>query len=317
MKPDRKAFLEARRSGIGGSDWASILRIPGAYSTPLEVWRSKVEPVADDDEQTYAQARGDALEPFVCEWFGRETGLDVLRGVSEVFSLNQWASPMPRWWRCQIDALVAAEGDAIVPLEAKTATSFKRDEWGESGTDQVPLRYVVQVMAQIAYLNAPYGYLAVDIGGDQFRWYKIQRDEELIAHMLKEGEKFWRLAQDGIPPEPSTSAEANLVWKHHEPGEYLQADGQIRALCRAINEHKREEKANATLREKLELELKKALQDREGAKDGDKVLATWKTQSSERIDTKALRAKAPKIAAQFVKVSETRVLRVKEDGSDE
>lgn len=304
------AQREARRSCIGGSDWASILGIEGAYSTPLEVWRSKVEPL-EDEPSTYAQERGDALEPFVVRWFGRETGRDVVVNPK----VGSGEHTLPSWWQCQIDAMVY-EDLAAIPLEAKTATVRKRGEWGESGTDQVPLRYVVQVMAQIAYLGATHGYLAVDIGGDEFRNYRIERDDRLIAHMLAKGTEFWHLVETKTPPAPTSSAEANLVWSTHEPGEYLEADGQAQALLRAIAEHKAEEKRRAELREKLELELKSMLQHREGLKLGDRVLCTWKTQESARVDTAALKREQPALAAKYLKVSTTRVLRVKEQGDE-
>lgn len=310
---DRAAFLAARRNGIGSSDWAGVLGVVGAFHTAFEVWQSKVGSLIDGDDETYWQARGNVLEPFVCRWFSKTKGLAVIHGdpIPEE-SINK---RLPPWWRCQIDA-VTLDGGRPIPVEAKTARAFRKAEWGESGTDQVPLHYVVQVMAQIAYVDAAYGYLAVDIGGEDFRWYRVNRDDALIAHMLKEGEKFWKLVQDGTPPPPSTSSEANLVWANHEPGEYLQADGQIRATLRAINEHKAEEKSRAVLREKLELELKSMLQDREGVKDGDAVLCTWKTQESTRIDTTALKQRLPDTAAAFSKTTTTRVLRIKETKED-
>lgn len=300
---------EERRSSLGSSDWAAILGIPGAFHTRLEVWQSKVGAVLDDDE-TYQQARGNALEPFVCRWFAKETGNHVIHG--DPIPEEAVDKKLPDWWRCQIDAVALLDGRPI-PVEAKTGRIFDKDKWGESGSDQVPMHYLVQVMAQIAYLNAPYGYAAVDLGGELFRWYRIPRDQAVIDLMLAEGAKFWQLVQDGTPPEPTTSSEANIVWANHEPGEYLVADGQIRALVRAINEHKAEEKAHAELREKMELELKKLTQDREGAKDQDgTVLYTWKTQESTRIDTTALKKAAPDIAAKFTKTTTTRVLRIKE-----
>lgn len=309
------AQREARRSCIGGSDWASILGIEGAYSTPLEVWRSKVEPL-EDEPSTYAQERGDALEPFVVRWFGRETGLQV--------QTDKWAcdpvpfttdASLPPWWQCQIDAVVHEDG-RVLPLEAKTATVRKRGEWGESGTDQVPLRYVVQVMAQIAFLGTAYGYLAVDIGGDEFRWYRIDRDDALIAHMLAKGAEFWALVESKTPPAPTSSAEASLVWRTHEPGEYLEADGQAQALLRAIAEHKAEIKNRKKLIDALELEVKSGLRDREGYRLGDRVICTWKTQEAERIDIESLRKEQPQIAAKYTKTTTTRVLRVKEQGDE-
>jgi len=307
MSTDRAQFLAERRKGIGGSDMPSILKVPGAFLTPLEVWQSKVGAVLDDDE-TYQQKRGTFLEPFVLRCFEEQRGVTVMRGDNT----PPRPAALPSWWIGSLDAWVVEDGK-VIPVEAKTASWRKMKLWGETGTDQVPLAYVVQVMHYIALCDAPYGYVAVDLGGDEFRFYKVMRDQAVIDLMLAEGAKFWQLVQDGTPPEPTTSSEANIVWANHEPGEYLVADGQIRALVRAINEHKAEEKAHAELREKMELELKKLTQDREGAKDQDgTVLYTWKTQESNRIDTAALKKLRPDVAAEFTKTSSTRVLRVKD-----
>ena len=134
--------------------------------------------------------------------------------------------------------------------------------------------------------------------------------------MLAKGTEFWRLVESKTPPAPTSSAEANLVWRTHEPGEFLEADGQAQALLRAIAEHKAEEKRRAELREKLELELKSMLQHREGLRLGDRVLCTWKTQESARVDTAALKKEQPALAAKYTKTTTTRVLRVKEQGDE-
>jgi type I restriction-modification system DNA methylase subunit len=44
---------------------------------------------------------------------------------------------------------------------------------------------------------------------------------------------------------------------------------------------------------------------------GQTVLATWKAQTAQRLDTNALKAAMPDIYAQFLKPSESRVFRIK------
>ncbi len=60
-------------------------------------------------------------------------------------------------------------------------------------------------MAVTGYRGA---YIAVLIGGNTFRWRFVERDEELIAMLIKLESDFWQHVQNNTPP-PLDGSEAS------------------------------------------------------------------------------------------------------------
>jgi len=69
-------------------------------------------------------------------------------------------------------------------------------EWGEDGSDTIPMQYLVQVAHYCATLNADCAYIAVLIGGNQYREFKYTRDLQLEATPNDAAKKFWELRPD-------------------------------------------------------------------------------------------------------------------------
>lgn len=68
-------------------------------------------------------------------------------------------------------------------LEAKTA--LYAYEWGEPGTDQIPIWYRCQVLWYLDCLGLSKAYLAVLIGGADYREYVITIDQQARADILQ------------------------------------------------------------------------------------------------------------------------------------
>lgn len=170
-----------RRSGIGSSEIGSIL---GVSRWPvINVWRSKLMPDLDEPE-TEDQKRGRILEPAVAQWYAEETGARLEE---------------PGTLRHPAKTLVLATPDRIAHLngarrtvELKTAVWTQQGEWGDAGTDQVPMGYLVQVNWEMACTGDAEADLAVLIGGHDFRIYHLTRDDELLGMAFEAAEKWWR-----------------------------------------------------------------------------------------------------------------------------
>jgi predicted phage-related endonuclease len=91
-------------------------------------------------------------------------------------------------------------------LECKTTAHG--GGWGPTGSDEFPEGYLVQVLHQMECLQRSVGYLAVLIGGSDFRWYTIRDQPALRAKIVEIEREFWRAVEDCIPPEPD--------WTHPE-----------------------------------------------------------------------------------------------------
>lgn len=106
------------------------------------------------------------------------------------------------------------EFEILAGLEIKTAQSINRSQWGERGTDQIPLAYQVQCHWYMGFYDVPKWEVAVmffDTNNEPVSYaeYTINRDEEIIAALRKEAVEFWeKHVVPGIPPEDDTADES-------------------------------------------------------------------------------------------------------------
>ena len=103
-------------------------------------------------------------------------------------------------------------------LEIKTASYHSAPQWEES----VPVAYQCQVLHQLTVTGHAWADVAVLIGGQDFRIYRIDRDEDKLADLLQREQAFWHCVVEDRQPEPDGSADAGsaLQWL------YPQDDGQ-------------------------------------------------------------------------------------------
>jgi putative phage-type endonuclease len=295
---DRAAWLAERRTGIGGSDVAAILGLT-ARRTALTVWMDKLGRLPPQ-EVNEAMRFGTLLEPVVVSEFERRTGMEVRRGM-----------PMQRseehpFMIANLDGLVE---DRMAIVEAKTAGSDYG--WGEPGTSEIPVYYVTQVAHYMAVTGADVAFVPVLIGGQDFRIYEVERDESLIADIIEAERAFWfdHVLAD-VAPEPVNREDALLLWAR-DNGTTVEVDEDVAqdvARLKAIKEEIRllEERAGA-----LDDRVRIAFRDAAAISHGGALLATYKAQTSKRLDVRAIEAEHPSIVAQFKRESSSRVLRLK------
>ena len=91
----------------------------------------------------------------------------------------------------------------LVIIEAKTASAYLSDEWAEQGADgneTVPMQYAIQLHHNMMVAGAERGYMAVLIGGQDFRWYPFKADPDIQRNLFEMEERFWQGVQAGNPP---------------------------------------------------------------------------------------------------------------------
>ena len=185
-----------RRSGIGGSDLGAILGV-NKYKTPLDVYAEKLglkEPQGDSPAMRW----GRRLEPAIAAEFEAIHGVELLPGYhinKEFDGVHFLLTPD---FICEEQALV---------VEIKTAGIWSAKEWGMTGEDGAPMSYAAQVAAYLWGLGLPAGVIPALIGGQDYREYPQQRDEELELAILSAGAKFWR---DNVEAKVAPAA-ANLA----------------------------------------------------------------------------------------------------------
>lgn len=199
LGPDapRDQWLTTRRNGIGGSDAAAVLGLD-PYRSAWAVYLDKVGELPDQPENK-AMRMGHKLEPVVADLFTEDTGITVLPTPGTL------AHPDRPWQLVNPDRLTTDGG----LLECKTTTQWLEDEWADGET---PMRALVQVHHALAVTGLPHAYLAVLIGGRDFRVVPVQRDEQVIDTITAIEAEFWRRVQDREPP-PADHRDASLLAK--------------------------------------------------------------------------------------------------------
>ncbi len=282
---NRDAWLAARRTGIGGSDAAAVMGL-SKYKTPYQVWADKVG-MLPAIEETAPMRWGNYLEPAIRQAYCDETGREVLQG--EMTRKDFQIANLDGWTQC---------GRVV---EIKTARSS--DGWGEAGTDQVPMDYLMQVQHYMMVTGYAVADIAVLIGGSDFRLYEVPADGELHGMMLEAQTALWKRVLDHNPPVLECIADAQLAYR-------VSAEAVIEAseLVAYSVKTLRDIRAQIKLLEKDE-EAEKALimaymAENDTLKMGEQFLATWRSDSGRTtFDSKALEAAHPEIYKQYLKTS--------------
>jgi len=183
-----------RMSGIGGSDCAAILGI-SKWKTPLEVYLDKIYEPTEDKDISPAIEWGNRLEKVIIEAFQDKTGKQC---ELEPRTLRH---PKHDFMLANIDARIVGE-NAI--LECKTAGQFMAKYWSTDGGEALPEDYLLQCAHYAEVLDVDTVYVAVLIGGRDFRMYHYKRNPRLAETIIAAEHNFWHNhVLKRIAPEPT------------------------------------------------------------------------------------------------------------------
>lgn len=290
-----------RTKYLGGSDVAGILGI-SPWRTPLEVYLDKVQPrikpVAPSKQKVFT--RGQRMEPYVIDLLSEETGLEIIhRG-------NRYIHRDYGFIAAEIDA-EAASGENI---EIKTVSPFKAKEWGEVQTDAIPVHYTAQAMHGLMVTGKQVCVFGVLIGGDDFRIYRVERDEETIQAILEKEIAFWDRVINLNPPEATTVSDISLMFEK-DSGSSIEADGKALALFNELRDMKSRYKSLGEEIAVSEEKLKLYMQEHSILTLDGKTICTWKSQVSNRFDQNLFQVEHPELYEKFKTSTTSRVFRMK------
>ena len=122
-------WLEARQSGIGGSDAAAILGV-NPFMTVQELYEDKTTEIRNDRELTGPMKRGIVLEPIAADYYVEETGRtirkqDQKRHPDLDFMIGNVDREIIEG--INVDSRIAAASDPPIPL--CLASSHSIDLW--------------------------------------------------------------------------------------------------------------------------------------------------------------------------------------------
>jgi len=185
--------IEARRGRLGGSDAAAAAGV-SPWKTPVQLWQEKCGLVPEPDLSGREFVTwGILLEDVVAEEAARRLGVKAHR-------VNETKVDKEHDFMCaNIDRRIvgAREGLAI-----KTTNAWMQQEWGESGTDEVPTMYLIEGVHGMRVMNYNAWNYAVLIGGNELRTFRIERREESERVLIELEERFMEHVRTGTPPPP-------------------------------------------------------------------------------------------------------------------
>ncbi|MBQ3545373.1 MAG: YqaJ viral recombinase family protein [Lachnospiraceae bacterium] len=295
----KEEWLKYRKQGIGGSDAGAICGL-NPYRSAIQVYYDKTtEDIEDIDNEAMRQGR--EMEDYVARRFMEETGKKVRRANAMFYNEEN------KFMLADVDRMVVGENAG---LECKTTSPFMAEYW--SG-DKIPLSYQMQCYHYMSVCNADAWYVAVLIYGKEFKVYKLERDEEIIANMIRLEKNFWENnVLKRILPEPDGSKLADSVIAEY----YKESTGAVIPLHGFDDKLKRREELveliNKIETEKrlIEQELKMYLGDAEKA-ENQLFRVSWKEVVSSRFDTKALQEQEPDVYKKYLKQTSSRRFMVK------
>lgn len=278
--------IEARKHGIGASEAAAALGL-SKFDGPLGVYNTKVN--GKKWEGNDLTEWGDAQEPALLAWYGRKRNVSVIRPT------DTFKHPKFPFILATLDGYVpnGSANSIELPIEAKTANVHVAKQWGDPGTDQIPIEYKIQAQQQMIVTGRPLVHVIATIGGMPPEIYVCENDPEFAELIIDGLNDFWHqhvLAK--VPPEPRTVEEVNATYRRSIT-RALKASDDVIVAHRDLTAVKAELKSIEGRKEELELVIKGFLKEADCVVDPatGEILCTWKTaKDSEKFDAEAFRA---------------------------
>ena len=290
----REDWLQYRKGGIGGSDAGAICGF-NPYRSAMQVYYDKTtEEIEDIDNEAMRQGR--EMEEYVAKRFSEKTGKNVRRANAMFYDEKN------PFMLADVDRMVVGENAG---LECKTASPFMAEYWEG---DKIPLSYQMQCYHYMSVCNADAWYVAVLIYGRDFKVYKLERDDEIIANLIQLEKDFWENhVLKRILPNPDGSKLADSVIAEY----YKETSGTTVSLEGFDDRLKRREELVVLMdkmeseKRQIEQELKMYMGDAEKA-ENQLFRVSWKAVISNRLDTKALQEHEPEVYQKYLKQTSSR-----------
>jgi len=297
---------------LGGSDIAAVLGL-SPWKTPLDLWRDKTTPRVEGPRRAVL-TRGIRWEGAVAEML-----VESLEGqgrkVDIVASNRRYRDDEHPFLAAEIDFEIRLDGaEEITNVELKTVHPFRLREWGESGSDTLPVHYTAQVMHGLGVTRRRSAILAALFGADELRVYPVDADDETIAGLRSRAVSFWtHHVLAGIAPDPTTLEDLSKLFDKDNPDAHpLLADETLAEQVMRMRAINAEIKAREAEAEVLEFAVKRAMRDCTSiVMPNGKESVTWKQRSGTWLDESALKEAHPKLAREFQRKWDKRVFTLK------
>ena len=263
---------QIRQKGLGATDCAVVMGL-SQYKTPYELWlektgRSEIPAILSDDRLHLRHAH----EETISREYMRRKDVKLRRVNQTIFHKR-----LP-FMLCNLDRVIIGQRKIV---ECKSSSGFMRGYWGETGSDEAPIEYLLQVQHQMACAEYDDADIAALIDIDDYRIFPTPRNEKIIQKIEGACEKFWveNVLAD-IPPPPTTRGDLKLMYPVNN-GKFIEANAEALYSLSYISGIKEEIKALDVQKEKAEKQLIEIIADNDGLTDSEnKILVTFHANKS-------------------------------------
>lgn len=298
---DGPDWLAARRKGIGASDVAAVVGV-SPYAGPFKVWMDKTGQLPNVDNE--AMEWGRRLEGPVLHKFA-----DSHPDWQVTFKPGMFADGHCPWRLVTPDG-IAKTTDGCVLVEAKTSLSpfLDEEEWGEPGTDEVPLHYLCQVNWGCGLFGYSEWVMPVLQAGPVYREYSGRFDPQLFERLAVRVDRMWHqhIVPGVEPPADGLASTVDLLVGRHRAQRHAKGElpAEAATWARAYKTNHRTIAEFQAAKDQYGNLLRQALlavNAEDGEVDGQ-VVATWrrtKDKPVEVFDLAAFREAHPGLYAEF------------------
>lgn len=205
----RERWLAARSQGVGASESAALFGV-SPWETPLSLWAKKTGKVQDDGPSGEWIEWGNLLEAPIAIRYEQKTGRKIWQGGPYAVAQH----PTIPFMRATPDRWVIEAPDRGEPglLQVKNTNAFKGHDWDEGPPDYIQ----IQVQHEMAVTGRTWASVAVLIGGAEFRYFDVERNEDFIGELVEQCRWFWSFVEnDHAPPIDGTTRTLETIKRLH------------------------------------------------------------------------------------------------------
>ena len=290
MKPEHDP--EVRKGKYTGSNVAGCIN-SSRWSHPNKEFDILIgkEFREDKSDNPYIKA-GIWAEEHIAKRFAEEMGLKI-RFINKTYVSKDWDLCTGH-----IDAKIVGQN---VGLEVKTASEFKKKEYSEHLTQNpiIPMEYRCQINHYLYITGWDYFWLAVLIGGNDFRVFKIERDEEAIAEQVRKLKDFHsNYVEPELSPPARSPEEALYIFPSADPEEKsIDASPLFISMYSEAKQITEEIKIKKARMIELETIMQNLMEDATyvTTPDSNERIVQWKNGSRSQLNQKALKEDMPEL----------------------
>ncbi|MET8609709.1 YqaJ viral recombinase family protein [Streptomyces misionensis] len=303
-------WLATRRNGIGGADVAALFGLAGKYNSPRRVYEEKHGRSFDEDTE-YAEV-GREIEGFIAHLFSKRSGVPIAMPPGTLQNIER------PWMQVNVDRYALDDAGAVVaPVECKNRSEYQIKDWDGDAPPDAP---AIQCYWAMAVGGWKLGYVAGLVGGNKLRWFRLERDEEIIGELVEHCEQWYRRhVVEGFPP-PADGLEdtANLLarlWEVKPESIATVDDDQAKALLERFEAADQKVKAAEEARRTIQNEMRLIAGANEIVRNTSGEVV-WTNRQNGTFAPKRLEKARPDIAAKYRKTVEVLDVEALKSGPD-